>query len=154
MDSDEGGEWHMDTLSLPPSLFMKPHHRHDWIPHQRVLNLREEERPASAPPPSKPYATTEQYNVNDVPAVGPSPISGRMRSQITPHRVLSDTQIQPTSKDARGGTSLDLMAHFQRSGASVVKTRSGSVLSRGFILKTDHYPSGSSLKYGPFISRC
>ncbi|KAF9000645.1 inositol hexakisphosphate-domain-containing protein [Cyathus striatus] len=40
---------------------------------------------------------------------------------------------------------LDLIGHLQRSEASVVKTRSGSVLSRGFILKTDHYPSGRAL---------
>ncbi|KAI0783947.1 inositol hexakisphosphate-domain-containing protein [Irpex lacteus] len=37
------------------------------------------------------------------------------------------------------------MHQLQRSGPSVVKTRSGSVLSRGFILKTDHYPSGRAL---------
>ena len=35
-----------------------------------------------------------------------------------------------------------MMAHLQLYEASIVKTRSGSVLSRGFILKTDHYPSG------------
>ena len=39
---------------------------------------------------------------------------------------------------------LDLVSHLQRSESSVVKTRSGSVLTRGFILKTDHYPSGKS----------
>ena len=39
---------------------------------------------------------------------------------------------------------LDLMPQLQRSGPSIVKTRSGSVLSRGVILKTDHYPSGAS----------
>ncbi|KAI0072968.1 hypothetical protein K474DRAFT_1723915 [Panus rudis PR-1116 ss-1] len=37
------------------------------------------------------------------------------------------------------------MVHLQRSGPSVVKTRTGSVLSRGLILKTDHYPSGRAL---------
>ncbi|EPQ54220.1 hypothetical protein GLOTRDRAFT_116807 [Gloeophyllum trabeum ATCC 11539] len=37
------------------------------------------------------------------------------------------------------------MSHLQRSGPSIVKTRSGSVLSRGFILKTDYYPSGRAL---------
>ncbi|KAL1753037.1 inositol hexakisphosphate-domain-containing protein [Schizophyllum commune] len=41
--------------------------------------------------------------------------------------------------------SLDSMAHLQRAVASTVKTRSGSVLSRGFILKTDYYPSGRAL---------
>lgn len=41
--------------------------------------------------------------------------------------------------------SLDQMSALQRSGPSIVKTRSGSVLSRGFILKTDFYPSGRAL---------
>lgn len=41
-------------------------------------------------------------------------------------------------------TSLDLMGSLHRSEPSVVKTRNGSVLSRGFILKTDYYPSGMS----------
>ncbi|KAI0649419.1 inositol hexakisphosphate-domain-containing protein [Trametes meyenii] len=37
------------------------------------------------------------------------------------------------------------MPQLHRSGPSIVKTRTGSVLSRGFILKTDHYPSGRAL---------
>jgi hypothetical protein len=47
---------------------------------------------------------------------------------------------------SRGGSldNGDLMAHLQRSESSIVKTRAGMVLSRGFILKTDHYPSGQS----------
>lgn len=43
-------------------------------------------------------------------------------------------------------TSLDLMDVLHRSESSVVKTRSGSVLSRGMILKTDHYPSGKYVR--------
>ncbi|KAL0953289.1 hypothetical protein HGRIS_004538 [Hohenbuehelia grisea] len=46
---------------------------------------------------------------------------------------------------AGSGSSLDLLDYLQRAGPSVVKSRSGSVLSRGFILKTDHYPSGRAL---------
>lgn len=42
-------------------------------------------------------------------------------------------------------SALDLMAFLLRSEPAVVKTRSGSVLSRGSILKTDHYPSGRAL---------
>ncbi len=42
----------------------------------------------------------------------------------------------------RGVAPLDLMDVLQRSEPSVVKSRTGSVLSRGMILKTDHYPSG------------
>lgn len=40
---------------------------------------------------------------------------------------------------------LDLMVSLKRAEPSVVKTRTGSVLSRGFILKTDYYPSGEWL---------
>jgi hypothetical protein len=54
-------------------------------------------------------------------------------------RVSSDPALAMNKKDAKG---LDLMANLQRSEPSIVKTRSGNVLSRGFILKTDHYPSG------------
>ena len=46
-------------------------------------------------------------------------------------------------RDSTVPSPLDLMPQLQRSGPSIVKTRNGSVLSRGFILKTDFYPSGS-----------
>lgn len=60
--------------------------------------------------------------------------------RLTPvGRVSSDSSVITNKKDAKG---LDLMSNLKRSEPSVVKTRSGSVLSRGFILKTDHYPSG------------
>ncbi|KZV73066.1 hypothetical protein PENSPDRAFT_575124 [Peniophora sp. CONT] len=42
--------------------------------------------------------------------------------------------------------SLDIVPLLQRSGPSIVKARNGSVLSRGFILKTDYYPSGRALE--------
>ena len=41
---------------------------------------------------------------------------------------------------------LDITPSLQKAVHSVVKARNGSVLSRGFILKTDHYPSGESLE--------
>ncbi|KAF8556228.1 hypothetical protein OG21DRAFT_1409537 [Imleria badia] len=37
------------------------------------------------------------------------------------------------------------MVTLKRAEPSIVKTRTGSVLSRGFILKTDYYPSGRAL---------
>jgi hypothetical protein len=64
-------------------------------------------------------------------------------------RVSSDPSLAMNKKDAKG---LDLMANLQRSEPSIVKTRSGSVLSRGFILKTDHYPSGLSDIYSASCS--
>ncbi|KAG6902829.1 hypothetical protein C0995_010714 [Termitomyces sp. Mi166 len=50
-----------------------------------------------------------------------------------------------SSKESIADVSLDLSGLLQRSEPSVVKSRTGSVLSRGFILKTDHYPSGRAL---------
>ncbi|KAF8150729.1 inositol hexakisphosphate-domain-containing protein [Crassisporium funariophilum] len=76
-----------------------------------------------------------------------TPTTGTRPQSIPPSmnrhaRTTSDT---PAGKDAIGATSLDLMDLLNRSEPSVVKTRTGSVLSRGFILKTDHYPSGRAL---------
>ncbi|KAJ6507779.1 inositol hexakisphosphate-domain-containing protein [Mycena vitilis] len=100
-------------------------------------NLRkiEGDRPVSVPPNAA------------LPASKSDPLNNRPSSippgALAHHRISSDASIQ--QKGLASGTSLDLMAHLQRSGPSVVKTRIGSVLSRGFILKTDHYPSGRAL---------
>ncbi|PPQ64143.1 hypothetical protein CVT24_008773 [Panaeolus cyanescens] len=58
------------------------------------------------------------------------------------HNSSNDTIPQKASQAAKP---LDLIDILNRSEPSVVKTRNGSVLSRGFILKTDHYPSGRAL---------
>ncbi|KAG1872156.1 inositol hexakisphosphate-domain-containing protein [Suillus subluteus] len=58
-------------------------------------------------------------------------------------RVVSESIISMTGKQAIAP--LDLMDNLKRAEPSVVKTRTGSVLSRGFILKTDYYPSGRAL---------
>ncbi|KAJ7767113.1 inositol hexakisphosphate-domain-containing protein [Mycena metata] len=98
-------------------------------------NLRkgEGDRPGSVPP--------------SLPASKSAPLNNRP-SSIPPgdfaHRRIS-SDVRNAQKGQTSGNSLDLMAHLQRSGPSVVKTRTGSVLSRGFILKTDHYPSGRAL---------
>ncbi|KAK0205042.1 inositol hexakisphosphate-domain-containing protein [Desarmillaria ectypa] len=83
------------------------------------------QRPSSAPP--KP-----QWS---------EPLQMRPSSVLGHHRNNSDNT--HTQKD--NGISLDLMGSLHQSEPSVVKTRNGSVLSRGFILKTDHYPSGRAL---------
>ncbi|KAJ7168617.1 inositol hexakisphosphate-domain-containing protein [Mycena filopes] len=98
-------------------------------------NLRkgDSDRPGSVPP--------------SFPASKSAPLNNRP-SSIPPgdmgHRRIS-SNIASAQKGPSSDQSLDLMAHLQRSGPSVVKTRTGSVLSRGFILKTDHYPSGRAL---------
>lgn len=99
-----------------------------------LKSMSDQGRPSSVPP------ATLHANL-----MTPIPLNARS-SSIPPqgqrhHPTLSDGH---STKDAMGEASLDLMGLLQRSEQSVVKTRSGSVLSRGFILKTDHYPSGMS----------
>ncbi|KAL7279008.1 hypothetical protein ACG7TL_006840 [Trametes sanguinea] len=86
-----------------------------------------QDRPASAPPQVPPGNAVQRRPVQD-----------DLR-----HRLLSSSI--PESVGFPENPPLDLMPQLQRSGPSVVKTRTGSVLSRGFILKTDHYPSGRAL---------
>jgi len=69
-----------------------------------------------------------------------------VRTSASPFPIIQGQSPPPHSTE-RGGSPVslpDLMPHLHRSAPSIVKTRSGSVLSRGFILKTDHYPSGES----------
>lgn len=86
-------------------------------------------RPASAPPHSAP----ETAGVR------------RSGEEDLRKRILSSSLLE--SADLPDSPTLDLMPQLQRSGPSIVKTRSGSVLSRGFILKTDHYPSGRPTRF-------
>jgi hypothetical protein len=67
-----------------------------------------------------------------------SPMPTIQRPQSLPPRSNTEADGSPASRS-------DLMPHLQRSAPSIVKTRTGSVLSRGFILKTDFYPSGRAL---------
>lgn len=75
--------------------------------------------------------------------------SGLARTMSTPLPHLTpplvddvDTARVSDSPSKDGVRPLDLMVSLKRAEPSIVKTRTGSVLSRGFILKTDYYPSG------------
>jgi hypothetical protein len=85
------------------------------------------------------------------------PASGLARSMPVTHTQLDKSAASPplvdnadTARVSEAVTSpskdrvrpLDLMVSLKRAEPSIVKTRTGSVLSRGFILKTDYYPSG------------
>ncbi|KAJ7193929.1 inositol hexakisphosphate-domain-containing protein [Mycena pura] len=95
------------------------------------LRRLENDRPASVPPP--------------LPVSKSDPLNNRSSSIPPPGRRISgDLDVQNAQKP-QPATPLDLMAHLQRSESSIVKSRTGSVLSRGFILKTDYYPSGRAL---------
>lgn len=75
-------------------------------------------------------------------------LPSNMPPHLTPTklRVSSESSIyRMKDKALASGAGVDIMSHLQRSESTIVKTRSGSVLSRGFILKTDHYPSGRAL---------
>jgi hypothetical protein len=93
-------------------------------------------RSTSVPPPSRPFPSIPGRGASNSPT--PSSMSKRKTTGS-----FSST----TDKEDESATTLDLMSHLQRSGPSIVKTRTGSVLSRGFILKTDYYPSGTSRRH-------
>lgn len=84
----------------------------------------------------------------------PSPLSPTTSAISSPSPVLSTSPTPNSILSAMNGlrqpslAPLDLTPHLQRSVHSVVKSRTGSVLSRGFILKTDYYPSGSRILSG------
>ena len=88
--------------------------------------LSDEVRPSSVPPPQISSIVNK----------------ATPRPQSVPRNHVRAASDSHSPKDPAVANPLDLMDLLQRSESSVVKTRSGSVLSRGFILKTDHYPSG------------
>ncbi|KZT29832.1 hypothetical protein NEOLEDRAFT_1174835 [Neolentinus lepideus HHB14362 ss-1] len=110
-------------------------------PHMKPTSSlgRSSDRPSSVPPGLQ----SGVYNSVPLSLQHPrslvrTPVPTRVTSEPTVHAPRRET---PTVS----GTGLDFMANLQRSGPAIVKTRTGSVLSRGFILKTDHYPSGRAL---------
>ncbi|KAI0317069.1 inositol hexakisphosphate-domain-containing protein [Amylostereum chailletii] len=88
-------------------------------------------RPSSVPPSSTPRVASSPL----------SPVAARALANRNP----SEPALSGAEREISPASPLDLMPQLQRSGPSIVKTRTGSVLSRGFILKTDYYPSGRAL---------
>jgi len=98
-------------------------------------------RSSSAPPPSS-TAPSKSFPVSSLgaAAVALAPnVYQRLQTESRSITPASPQELLPSPEP------VDLMAQLHRSGPSVVKGRTGSVLSRGFILKTDHYPSGRAL---------
>ena len=74
--------------------------------------------------------------------------SGASQQNGVKNSVLADLRARAFNVSAAASSSkrkppLDNMAQLRR--MDLVKARTGSVLSRGFILKTDFYPSGQQL---------
>jgi hypothetical protein len=74
---------------------------------------------------------------------GPSPLKHSSQRTVSDSATIRRNSANSTSGADSRTEPLDLTAQLLRSGHAVVKSRTGSVLSRGFIMKTDHYPSGS-----------
>ena len=103
------------------------------MPQRHILlsnALSEKGRASSAPPDTMRGSFSSTIQPGSIPPPGPR--------KFWPSS--SDTNFPREPR----ATSLDLIDYLERSEQSLVKTRSGSVLSRGCILKTDHYPSGMS----------
>ena len=110
------------------ALFSTMDHKH---PKDVMKSLSLDPRPSSVPPQVQTAALNSGNTLARPTSIPPS---------FNRHRRLpSDPQ---ASKTSAAGPSLDFVELIKRSEPSVVKARTGSVLSRGFILKTDHYPSG------------
>lgn len=107
-----------------------------------LKSLSDETRPSSVPPPSHPARPGSMTDLKHPRPLSIPPAMFRHKHSS------SDSQALPQN------SSLDLMGHLNRSESSVVKTRTGSVLSRGFILKTDHYPSGSLCGFLSKVKLC
>lgn len=116
------------------------------LPNSSLLSTRRNPgRPVSVPPDGSTLFSFMSSKKQDEARSSsiPPPLTKRHAHSDTINRSGFS---RSSSRDRTSGTtSLDLMDVLQRSEPSVVKTRSGSVLSRGMILKTDHYPSGMYL---------
>ncbi len=99
-----------------------------------ILQAADSESPVTASPRLAAQSHTSYLTPHSV-RTSASPFLLIQRPQSSPPHVIPERGVSP-------GPISDLMPHLHRSAPSIVKTRSGSVLSRGFILKTDHYPSG------------
>ena len=111
---------------------------------EALANVFSDEIRSSSVPPSRISSVNKATSrTQSIPRNHARTASGSTQSippSLRNHtRTASDSH---SSKDSTVANPLDLMDLLQRSESSVVKARSGSVLSRGFILKTDHYPSG------------
>lgn len=87
------------------------------------------------------HTAMAELRPNAHPVSAQSPLAGHLSPRdSSPRPSLSGTKLTPSPNESV--QPLDLMVNLKRSETSVVKTRVGSVLSRGFILKTDYHPSG------------
>lgn len=96
------------------------------------------------------HLSNSQHRSNSFPTSGTSQQNGA-RNSVLPDfrtRTLNASAAASSSMEQKRKTLLDnIMSQLQR--MDLVKARTGSVLSRGFILKTDFYPSGKQTWTSP-----
>jgi hypothetical protein len=128
------------------SQFMACHRHYTWtsttmsLPKKSFLSNAMGERAHSASP--QPHAKPKFRSVSnpDAPVRTSSVQPLPNLSNPLPPSVSTSTQTTLESPPI-----LDATETLLRATPAVVKARTGSVLARGFILKTDYYPDGTSL---------
>lgn len=109
------------------------------LPQKSSLSAAMDERAQSASP--RPHQKQKNRSTSDphTPVRALSVLPDRLNS-LPPSMSIS-TQVTPPQLPPI----LDATETLLRAVPAVVKARIGSVLARGFILKTDYYPNGTSL---------
>ena len=93
---------------------------------------------------TSPYQSSSLSAARSQPRIGvvlqSKPIAAVIGAE---RRAASASPRRGTQSPARGSnSSFDSSKQLLRAAPRIVKTRAGTVLSRGFILKTDYYPTG------------
>jgi hypothetical protein len=108
------------------------------LPQKSFLSAAMDERAQSASPQphqkQKIRSTSDPHTPLRALSVLPSSLNTLPQSTSMPTQI---TPLQPPPI-------LDATETLLRAMPAVVKARAGSVLARGFVLKTDYYPNGTS----------
>jgi hypothetical protein len=138
---------HETTVSHPTQLFTRA--TGTWtsttmsLPKKSILFTAMDERAHSASPQSHQKHKTRSTSNPDTPVRALSVLPDR--SNPLPNSVFTSAQSTPIDSPPI----LDATETLLRATPAVVKARTGSVLARGFVLKTDYYPNGTSITNKP-----
>lgn len=109
------------------------------LPQKSFLSSAMDERAQSASPHPHQKQKIRSTSNPDTPVRALSVLPDRLNT--LPASISMSTQVTPLEPPPI----LDATETLLRAMPAVVKARTGSVLARGFVLKTDYYPSGTSL---------
>ena len=110
------------------------------LPLKSFLSAAMDERAQSASPqPRHQKQKTRSSSIPYTPVQALSVLPDRL------HTVPPSIPMSPETTPLQPPPILDATETLLRTMPAVVKARTGSVLARGFLLKTDYYPNGMSL---------